>query len=84
LNRSAEKRIWRRDKPLVPVGNENSAKVLNGDCILKSAEQAESHGQKSVTTGQVLQNFIRMLCHRKCVLEFLKVVHNWRKRSIPC
>jgi hypothetical protein len=83
LNQNAEKRVWRREIFLAPVGNGNSAQIVDGDCILKLAEQAESHGQQSLTTGQVLQNFVTMLCHSKCVLEFLKVVHNWRKRNIP-
>lgn len=84
MNQSAEKRVWRRENLLTPVGNGNSAQVVDGHCILKSAEQAECHGQQFVTSGQVLQNFVTMLCYRKRVLEFLKVVHNWRKRNIPC
>jgi hypothetical protein len=76
LNQSAEKSVWRRENFLAPVGNGNSAHVVDGDCILKSAEQAEGHGQQFVTSGQVLQNFVTMLCYRKCVLEFLKVIHN--------
>jgi hypothetical protein len=84
LNQSAEKRVWRRENLLTPVGNGNSVQVIKGDCILKSAVQAEGHGQQLVTIDQVLQNFVTMLCYRKCVLEFLKVFHNWRKWNIPC
>jgi len=45
LNHIAEKSVWRREISLAPVGNGNSAQVVGGDSILKSAEQAESHGQ---------------------------------------
>lgn len=84
MNQSTEKSVWRRETLLAPAGNGNSAQVVDRDCILKSAQQGESHGQQSVTTGQVLQNFVKIFCHRQCVLEFLKFIHNWRKRNIPC
>jgi len=61
LNQIAEKSVWRREIILTPVGNGNSAQVVDGDSILKSAEQAESHGQQPVTAGQVLQNFVTVL-----------------------
>lgn len=73
MNQIAKKSFLRREILLTPVGNGNSAQVVDGDSILKSAEQAESHRQQSVTTGQVLQTFVAVLCHRKCVLNFLNL-----------